>query len=143
MPSRLQTEHLCVVGRYCSGPRRRTLIYLRQSYQDERVHENSHVDPASSETKTLSDPKFATPTKMRGVALPLEPEVESKVTHDRPMMSLLYPEVSVGSGAYVPTLGKLLTCDQDSPKSVDFQSPLPLLVPKRRMLLLCGSTARR
>ena len=56
------------------------------------------VEPPSSETNTLSDAKLATPAKIRGVASPLEPEVESKVTHARPMMSLLYPEVSVGSG---------------------------------------------
>ena len=56
------------------------------------------VEPASSVTNILSDPLFATPTKIRGVGLPDEPEVESKVIQDNPTMSLLYPEVSVGSG---------------------------------------------
>ena len=56
------------------------------------------MDPASLETNTLFEQALATPTKMRGVAVPFEPDVESNVTHERPMMSLLYPEVSVGSG---------------------------------------------
>lgn len=57
-----------------------------------------HVEPASLETKTLFEPLLATPTKIRGVAFPLEPEVESNVTHATPILSLLYPLVSVGSG---------------------------------------------
>ncbi len=54
--------------------------------------------PASLDMKILSEPWFATPTKMRGVALPEELEVESKVTHEIPILSLLRPVVSVGSG---------------------------------------------
>lgn len=50
----------------------------------------------------LLEPVVATPTKIRGVALPDEPEVESKVTNETPILSLLYPEVSVGSGMKVP-----------------------------------------
>lgn len=57
-----------------------------------------HVEPESFETKTLSDPAFATPTNILGVAEPLEPEVESNVTQLMPILSLLYPYVSVGSG---------------------------------------------
>ena len=60
------------------------------------------MEPASFDTKILSEPLFATPTKIRGVAFPDEPDVESKVTHESPIMSLLYPDVSVGSGMYVP-----------------------------------------
>jgi hypothetical protein len=48
--------------------------------------------------KRLLEPVVATPTKIRGVALPEEPDVESKVTNETPILSLLYPEVSVGSG---------------------------------------------
>jgi len=43
----------------------------------------------------------------------------------------------------IPVLVKLDTLDQVTPKSVDFQSPLPLRVPKYRMLLLFGSMAKR
>lgn len=39
---------------------------------------------------------------MRGVGLPEEPDVESKVTQDTPISSLLYPLVSVGSATNVP-----------------------------------------
>lgn len=45
--------------------------------------------PASLETNMLFDPLLATPTKIRGVALPDEPDVESKVTQAKPCMSLL------------------------------------------------------
>lgn len=45
---------------------------------------------------------LATPTKIRGVALPDEAEVESKVTHAIPVLSLLYPLESEGSAIYVP-----------------------------------------
>lgn len=48
------------------------------------------------------EPKFAIPTKILGVAEPLAPELASKVTNETPSMSLLYPDVSVGSGAYEP-----------------------------------------
>lgn len=50
----------------------------------------------------LGEPTLATPTKMRGVAWPDEPEVESNVTNVMPVLSLLIPLLSVGSGAYVP-----------------------------------------
>lgn len=45
-----------------------------------------HVPPASEETKTLSEPAFATPTKILGVARPEEPDVESNVTHAIPRL---------------------------------------------------------
>ena len=57
-----------------------------------------HVEPASLDTKRLLEPTVATPTKIRGVALPDEPDVESNVTKETPILSLLYPVVSVGSG---------------------------------------------
>ena len=60
------------------------------------------MDPASFDMNRLAEPWVATPTKMRGVALPELPEVESKVTKETPILSLLYPLVSVGSGTYVP-----------------------------------------
>ena len=61
------------------------------------AHGHLQVEPASLETKMLSEPLFATPTKIRGVAGPFLPEVESNVTQANPWMSLLYPVVSVGS----------------------------------------------
>ena len=50
----------------------------------------------------MVDPRFATPTKILGVAEPADPEVRSKVTHASPILSLFRPEVSVGSGIYDP-----------------------------------------
>lgn len=47
------------------------------------------VAPASVDTKTEAAPVLATPTKMRGVAVPEVPEVVSKVIQAIPMMSLL------------------------------------------------------
>lgn len=64
--------------------------------------ENAQVLPASLDTKRFSDVFVATPTKIRGVALPEEPDVESNVTNATPCLSLLYPLVSVGSATYVP-----------------------------------------
>ena len=66
------------------------------------VSRHSQVDPASFETKMLLVPALATPTKMRGVAVPAVPVVVSNVTNDMPTMSLAYPEESVGSWIYVP-----------------------------------------
>jgi hypothetical protein len=60
------------------------------------------VLPASSETKTLSSPLLTTPTKIRGVALPDEPEEGSNVIQARPIISELYPLVSLESGMKVP-----------------------------------------
>lgn len=54
-------------------------------------------EPASLETKRLEEPTVATPTKMRGVALPDVPDVVSNVTKETPILSLLYPDVSVAS----------------------------------------------
>lgn len=48
-----------------------------------------HVLPESLETKILLEPWLATPTKIRGVAFPEDPEVESKVTQETPILSLL------------------------------------------------------
>ena len=58
----------------------------------------SHVEPASLDMKRLLEVLVPTPTKIRGVAEPEEPEVESNVTNAIPCLSLLYPLVSVGSG---------------------------------------------
>lgn len=58
--------------------------------------------PASLDTNTLSVPFETTPTKILGVADPEVPDVESNVTQATPILSLLYPDVSVGSGMYVP-----------------------------------------
>ena len=44
------------------------------------------------------DPRFATPTKILGVWEPLDPELESKVTKEIPVLSLFNPDVSDGSG---------------------------------------------
>ena len=85
-------------------------------------------------------PTEATPTKIRGVAAPDDPDVESKVTKVIPVLSLLIPLLSVGSGAYVPnlqlafpgtdfetghlpTLGRLDTCVQVAPQFVLSHSP--------------------
>ena len=106
------------------------------------------------DTKRFGAPVVATPTKMRGVAFPELPDVESNVTNETPMGSLLYPLVSVGSATYVPVqglnvcashanysphapvLGRLDTLAQVAPKSVLFHRPFPLRAPKNRMLLL-------
>lgn len=89
------------------------------------------LDPPSSLMNRLEVPTDATPTKMRGVAcktgvrlssryvdyigmtLPDAPEVESKVTKETPIGSLLYPDVSVESGSYVPVLDRLETLIHD------------------------------
>lgn len=59
----------------------------------------SQFAPASSVMKILSDPSFATPTKIRGVGFPIVPEVLSNVTNAIPVKSLSYPVRSLGSGA--------------------------------------------
>lgn len=59
------------------------------------IGECVQVEPAFSDTKTLFEPLFATPTKIRGVAAPEEPEVRSKVTHEIPMISLQMLEPSL------------------------------------------------
>lgn len=46
---------------------------------------------------------------MRGVACPAVPAVESKVTKVMPVLSLLIPLVSDGSGAYVPEFNEKLS----------------------------------
>lgn len=43
----------------------------------------------------------------------------------------------------LPTFVKVETFVHVAPKLVDFQRPFPLLAPKKRMLLLFGSTAKR
>ena len=60
-------------------------------------YSNIQVEPPTLDTKTELAPVLATPTKIRGVALPEEAEVESKVIHARPVLSLLYPLLSEGS----------------------------------------------
>lgn len=59
---------------------------------------HSQDEPPLVDTYTLLEPLFATPTKIRGVAVPEEPEDLSKVTQAIPILSELYPEVSEGSG---------------------------------------------
>ena len=61
--------------------------------------EYAQVVPASSDTYMLSRPISATPTKIRGVDFPDEPDVESNVTQVIPILSLLIPLLSDGSGA--------------------------------------------
>ena len=64
------------------------------NWSDQRYFKNfticaySHVLPPSLETKILDFPLLATPTKMRGVAVPFDPEVESKVTKAIPTLSV-------------------------------------------------------
>ena len=71
------------------GHHKRSLVY----------DEYAQVVPASSDTYMLSRPISATPTKIRGVAFPDEPDVESNVTQVMPILSLLIPLLSDGSGA--------------------------------------------
>jgi hypothetical protein len=62
--------------------------YERLTYtRNRRV--DSQVAPASFETRTESAPMLATPTKIRGVADPAVPDVESNVTQEIPTISLL------------------------------------------------------
>ena len=60
------------------------------------------MEPASFDMNRLLEVFVPTPTKIRGVAFPDDPDVESNVTKETPCLSLLYPLVSVGSAWYVP-----------------------------------------
>lgn len=59
----------------------------------------------------LVEPLFATPTKILGVADPLDPDDLSKVTQAIPILSELYPLVSVGSAIYEPVLASIGVLD--------------------------------
>lgn len=54
-----------------------------------KVYAYVQVLPPSLETNTFEEPTLATPTKIRGVAFPDDPEVESNVTKEMPTLSLL------------------------------------------------------
>ena len=54
-----------------------------------QVYAYVQVLPPSLETNTFEEPTLATPTKIRGVAFPDDPEVESNVTKEMPTLSLL------------------------------------------------------
>ena len=87
--SRQPKGHLCEAGKCCFDQRRQSLLCKFNNCVLTRPNIRLQVEPASLETKTLSEPLFATPTKMRGVAVPFDPEVESNVTQAIPMISLL------------------------------------------------------
>ena len=73
----------------------------------QKYTENPQVLPAFSLTKMLLAPLFITPTKIRGVAVPVVPDVESNVTQERPVKNV-YDEFEMAVIERVPPIISLL-----------------------------------
>ena len=82
-----------LMGHECVVEPRNRVPYEIKWFARRRSGLNLQVSPASSDTKMLSSPRLATPTKMRGVGYPLLPVVWSNVTKVIPIRSLMYSEL--------------------------------------------------
>lgn len=89
MPFRKRTRHPYEARRRWVGQRLPPLAKRITTLYDSGLLIYSQDEPPLVETYTLFVPLFATPTKIRGVADPDDPEDLSKVTQAIPILSEL------------------------------------------------------